>query len=165
MKKLSFPRMTLPVIVVLNAGLNFAITMALFLLFLIVTGNFPGWALLGAVPVLALQVALSVGLGITLGVLNVFFRDVGHFFGIAMTFWFWLTPVVYPASILPDWARDFLLGWNPMAPIIAAYQGIFVAGHWPDWPSLLMPVVAAAALCVFGLRLFRKRSGEMVDEL
>ena len=67
MKKLSFPRMTLPVIVVLGAGLNFAIIFGLFLLFLLVTGNFPGWALLGAVPVLAVQVAFSIGLGITLG--------------------------------------------------------------------------------------------------
>ena len=47
MKKLSFPRMTLPVIVVLSAGLNFAIIFGLFLAFLVVTGNFPGWALLG----------------------------------------------------------------------------------------------------------------------
>lgn len=165
MKKLSFPRMTLPVIVVLSAGLNFAITIALFLGFLLVAGNWPGWAVLGAVPVLLVQIAFSIGLGVTLGVLNVFFRDVGQFFGIALTFWFWLTPVVYPATILPEEARGFLLGWNPMAPIMAAYQGIFVTGTWPDWWSLLMPAVAGAAFCVIGLRLFRKRAGEMVDEL
>jgi lipopolysaccharide transport system permease protein len=165
MKKLSFPRMTLPVIVVLSAGVNFAITIGLFLLFLVVTDNWPGWALLGAVPVLLVQIAFAIGLGITLGVLNVFFRDVGQFFGIALTFWFWLTPIVYPAAILPESARDFLLGWNPMAPIMAAYQGIFVTGSWPEWSSLLMPTVIAALLCVLGLRLFRVRAGEMVDEL
>jgi lipopolysaccharide transport system permease protein len=165
MKKLSFPRMTLPVIVMLGAGLNFGIILGLFLLFLLVTGSFPGWALFGAIPVLAVQIAFSVGLGITLGVLNVFFRDVGQFCGIFLQFWFWLTPIVYPASILPDEARNILLGWNPMAPIIAAYQGIFVAGQWPDWRSLLMPTVVAGVLCVLGLRLFRKRAGEMVDEL
>ncbi len=165
MKKLSFPRMTLPVIVVLGAGVNFAIIVGLFLLFLLVSGNWPGWAILGAIPVLAVQVALSIGLGITLGVLNVFFRDVGQFFGIAITFWFWLTPIVYPSSILPDGARDVLLAWNPMAPIIGAYQRIFVTGQWPDWPSLLMPAVVATALCMLSLRLFRKRAGEMVDEL
>jgi lipopolysaccharide transport system permease protein len=165
MKKLSFPRMTLPLIVVLGAALNFAIIFGLFLLFLLVTGNFPGWVLLGAVPLLAVQVAFSIGLGITLGVLNVFFRDVGQFFGIFMQFWFWLTPIVYPASILPEEARNILLGWNPMAPIMAAHQGVFVAGQWPDWPSLLMPTVVAGVLCVLGLRLFRKRAGEMVDEL
>jgi len=165
MKKLSFPRMTLPVIVVFSALLNFGITIGLFLAFLLLTGNWPGWAVLGAIPVLIVQILFAIGLGITLGVLNVFFRDVGQFFGIALTFWFWLTPIVYPASILPERARDFLLGWNPMAPIMAAYQGIFVAGAWPDWSSLLMPCVAAVLLSLLGLRLFRKRVGEMVDEL
>jgi lipopolysaccharide transport system permease protein len=165
MKKLSFPRMTLPLIVVLSAGLNFSIIFGLFLLFLLFSGNWPGWAVLGAIPVLTVQVAFSIGLGITVGVLNVFFRDVGQFFGVAVTFWFWLTPIVYPPTILPEQVRGFLLGWNPMAPLIAAYQGIFVSGQWPDWSSLLMPVVVAALLCLLGFRLFRKRSGEMVDEL
>lgn len=165
MKKLNFPRMSLPVIVALNAGINFAIISGLFLIFLLVTANFPGWVILGTVPVLIVQLAFSIGLGIILGVLNVFFRDVGQFFGIVLTFWFWLTPIVYPSSILPDRVHRLLLEWNPMAPIIAAYQAIFVTGRWPEWQSLAIPTILAVVLCVFGLRLFRKRAGEMVDDL
>jgi lipopolysaccharide transport system permease protein len=164
-KKLAFPRMTLPLIVILSASVNFAIIFGLFLLFLAVTGSFPGWSVLAMVPVLIIQVAFSVGLGITLGVLNVFFRDVGQFFGIFLQFWFWLTPIVYPASVLPESLQRVLPTWNPMAPIIAAYQGIFVTGQWPDWSTLKMPAVVALVLCAFGLRLFRRRAGEMVDEL
>ena len=165
LKKLSFPRLCLPVIVVLSAALNFSIVLGLFTLFLLVTNNFPGWAFLGMIPLLLIQIAFAIGLGVSLGVLNVFFRDVGQFFTVVLQFWFWLTPIVYPASILPEAARNILLGWNPMAPIIAGYQGIFVLGHWPDWESLLMPTVLATLLCVLGLRLFRKHSGEMADEL
>lgn len=117
------------------------------------------------VPVLAIQIAFSVGLGITLGVMNVFFRDVGQFFGIFMQFWFWLTPIVYPAVVLPESVRSLLLAWNPMVPIITAYQGIFVSGQWPEWSTLAIPGVVALILCIFGLRLFRRRAGEMVDEL
>jgi lipopolysaccharide transport system permease protein len=157
--------MTLPLIVILSASVNFAIIFGLFLLFLAVTGSFPGWSVLAMVPVLIIQVAFSVGLGITLGVLNVFFRDVGQFFGIFLQFWFWLTPIVYPASVLPESLQRVLPTWNPMAPIIAAYQGIFVTGQWPDWSTLKMPAVVALVLCAFGLRLFRRRAGEMVDEL
>jgi lipopolysaccharide transport system permease protein len=164
-KKLNFPRMTLPVIVVLSASINFVIIICLFFAFLLLIDNWPGWVVLGAVPVLGVQVAFSVGLGITLGVLNVFFRDVGQFFGIAITFWFWLTPIVYPAAILPEWVRDILLAWNPMAPVIGAYQTIFAYSRWPDWGSLLIPTVLAVLLCLLGLHLFRKRAGEMVDEL
>lgn len=163
-KKLAFPRICLPLIVVLNAGVNFAIILALFFGFLLVTNNFPGWALLGIVPVLLVQTAFSIGLGIILGVLNVFFRDVGQFVGIFLQFWFWFTPIVYPLSILPEGIQP-LIDLNPMAPLIAAYQGIFVYGQWPDWNTLWPTALLAAALCLLGMRLFRKRSGEMVDEL
>ena len=76
-KKLSFPRICLPAIVILSAGLNFLIIFNLFTFFLILSGNFPGWVFLAVFPVLAVQIVFSVGLGIILGVLNVFFRDVG----------------------------------------------------------------------------------------
>ena len=163
-KKLSFPRICLPLIVVLNASVNFAIIFALFLGFLAVTQNFPGWAVLAVIPLLMIQVAFAIGLGIILGVLNVFFRDVGQLVGIVLQFWFWLTPIVYPASILPEGIRP-LIEANPMAALIAAYQGIFVYDQWPDWSSLGPVTVLAVMMCLLGMRLFRKRSGEMVDEL
>jgi lipopolysaccharide transport system permease protein len=163
-KKLSFPRICLPLIVVLNASVNFAIIFALFLGFLVVTQNFPGWSVLAVVPLLLIQVTFAIGLGIILGVLNVFFRDVGQLVGIALQFWFWLTPIVYPASILPESIRP-LIEANPMAALIAAYQGIFVYGQWPNWMSLWPITLLAVIFCLVGMRLFRKRSGEMVDEL
>src|SRR5512133_1564100 len=106
LKKLSFPRLSLPVTVVANALLNFAIVFSLFTVFLVATGNFPGMVFVALAPVLGVLVMFAIGLGITLGVLNVFFRDVGQFFTIFMQFWFWLTPIVYPASILPKGVQD-----------------------------------------------------------
>src|SRR3546814_126684 len=101
LKKISFPRMCLPVVVVANATLNFAIVFGLFTLFLVISGNFPGLAYVALLPVLLIMVIFAIGLGITLGVLNVFFRDVGQFFGIVLQFWFWLTLIVYHPSIFP----------------------------------------------------------------
>ena len=115
-------------------------------------------------PVLAIQIIFSVGLGVTVGVLNVFFRDVGQFFAVLLQFWFWLTPVVYPASILPASVQPYI-SWNPMVPLVAAYQNILVHGQWPNWGSLLLPAVLALLFCAIGMRLFRKRVGEIVDEL
>ena len=164
LKKISFPRITLPIIVVASAGLNFSIVFGLFLAFLVVSGNFPGWLVLAVLPVLALQMAFAMGLGMVLGVLNVFFRDVGQFFGIFLQFWFWLTPIVYPASILPETIKPFLV-INPMASIMTAYQGILVNHQWPQWSSLWPTAVLASLLCLLGLHLFKKNVGEMVDEL
>lgn len=163
-KKLSFPRICLPAIVVGSAMLNFSISLALLLLVLLVVGEFPG-VVLGALPILLFIVlAFSAGLGILLGVLNVFFRDVGHFFGIILQFWFWLTPIVYPIQILPSFILP-TVELNPMTPVISGFQSVLVYQIWPDWRSLIFPALVAFLLCAVGLLLFRKRAAEMVDEL
>lgn len=163
-KKVSFPRICLPVIVVCNALLNFSIIFALFTAFLLISGNFPGWVYFSIFPVLVLQVAFAIGLGMVLGVLNVFFRDVGQFFGIFIQFWFWLTPIVYAPEILPQGVQQ-ALHYNPMARVVHSYQQVLVSGVQPDWRSLLPVAVLAIFLCLAGLALFRRRAGEMVDEL
>jgi lipopolysaccharide transport system permease protein len=164
LKKISFPRICLPVIVLINASINFAIIMGLFLGFLLITGRWPGMAMLALLPLMALQMMFCAGLGMVLGVLNVFFRDVGQLFGICLQFWFWLTPIVYPMSILPDWVQR-LLQLNPLTNLIASYQNMFLYGQWPVWSSLLPIFITGVVFCLIGLRLFRQRVGEMVDEL
>ena len=163
-KKLQFPRICLPIIVVLNACINFAIIFGLFTAFLLISGTFPGWIYFAIFPILLVQIVFSIGLGMILGVLNVFFRDVGQFFTILLQFWFWFTPVVYPVATLPPAVRNLLV-WNPMASVIAAYQTILVSGQAPQWVSLLPVTLLGAGCCALGLQLFRKRAGEMVDEL
>jgi lipopolysaccharide transport system permease protein len=164
LKKVSFPRMCLPVTVVSNAVLNFSIVFGLFTAFLLLSGNFPGWSFLALAPLLMLLVLLAIGLGITLGVLNVFFRDVGHFFGIFLSFWFWFTPIIYPISILPEAVQPWMT-WNPMARLMSAFQSVIVYGQWPNWYSLWPVAAAAVLICFFSLRLFRRRAGEIVDEI
>ncbi|MDZ4302335.1 MAG: ABC transporter permease [Pseudomonas sp.] len=164
LKKLKFPRLCLPLTVVANALLNFAIIFSLFTAFLLLSGNFPGWVFLALVPLLVLLVLFAIGLGIGLGVLNVFFRDVGQFFNVFVTFWFWLTPIVYPINILPPRLQD-LLAFNPMTPLMSAFQTVLVNQAWPNWPSLWPVAVLALLLCVTSLRLFRRHAAEMVDEL
>lgn len=163
-KKLNFPRLCLPVILVANAMVNFFIIFTLFSIFLLMSGNFPGLVYVAIFPLLAILALFAIGLGITLGVLNVFFRDVGQFFGIVIQFWFWLTPIVYPLSILPESVQK-MMRYNPMAGLINAFQNIFVGQLWPAWESLVPVTIVAVILCMFSLHLFRKHAGEMVDEL
>jgi lipopolysaccharide transport system permease protein len=163
-KKLNFPRICLPIIVIANACIGFAIIFAIFTVFLLLTDNFPGWRFVLLLPVLGVEVLLAIGLGIVLGVLNVFFRDVGQAFAIVLQFWFWLTPIVYPVESLPDWAAR-IVSWNPMAVLVTAYQGILVYNRSPDWSGIGAVALGAILLCGASLRLFQRRSAEMVDEL
>lgn len=164
LKKINFPRLCLPVTVVANSLLNFAIIFSLFTIFLLVSGNFTGWVYFAIFPVLMVLVVFAVGLGITLGILNVFFRDVGQFFGVFLQFWFWLTPIVYPIAILPEKVHR-LMALNPVAGLVMASQTILVKGELPNWLNLLPAAVLGLMFCLIGMRLFHKHAGEMVDEL
>ena len=163
-KKISFPRICLPAIAALSALSNFLIIFSLFVLFLVITNNFPGWVFLLIFPVLLIQICFAVGLGIILGVLNVFFRDVGQLLGVGIQFWFWLTPIIYFKSILPK-KLQLLLSLNPMASIIGAYQDILLLGQAPQATSLIPPAVVAVVLCLTSVHLYKRCAGEMVDEL
>ncbi|MDP3704623.1 MAG: ABC transporter permease [Legionellaceae bacterium] len=163
-KKLTFPRICLPIIVILGSVLNFSIMFALFTLFLCFTGNFPGWVYLATPIVLIIQITFAMGLGMFLGVLNVFFRDVGQFFTLFLQIWFWLTPIVYSVTILPVWVQS-IIKLNPMFSIVNAYHDIFVSHCLPSWLSL-MPVIGLSLLCcLLAQRTFHKRNADMVDEL
>ena len=163
-KKVSLPKLCFPLIVMGSSLLNFAIIFSLFLLALLFLGQFPGWVILGAIPVFFLQLFLAFGISICLAILNVFFRDVGQFFSIFLQFWFWLTPIVYSLEMIPE-KLQFFWQCNPMLPIIVAYQGIFLEHQSPNWLALLPAILVAVVMNVLGFRLLRNHGGEMVDEL
>ena len=119
---------------------------------------------MAVLPLLALQILFALGLGIFLGTLNVFFRDVGQLTGVVLQFWFWLTPIVYTFSALPPQARA-LLKLNPMQPLLAAYQTVFLDKAMPDFLSLLPLLAITAFLLALSARFFLSRVGELVDEL
>jgi len=163
-KKISFPRLCLPIIVILTSLINFAIVMGLFLVFLIVSGNFPGLAILGFFPVLLILVGFSVGLGIFLGTINVFYRDVEQTLSVVLQFWFWLTPIVYVTKTLPDFIAH-IMALNPMWPIVRAMHTIFLEARFPDWQDLIYPACLALIFLYAGVYAFWKLGGELVDEL
>lgn len=164
LKKMHFPKLVLPIMVITSGFLNFCIVFALFLLFLAFSGNFPGWIVWATLPVLAVQMALTAGLGMFLGTLNVFYRDVQQSTALVLQFWFWLTPIVYAASGLPDSVKR-ALEWNPMWPLVRAYQTIFLEHKAPDWLGLAFPAAVSVLFLFLGVLSFHRLQGEIVDEL
>lgn len=163
-KKSNFPRICLPVIVTVSALINFGIVFALYLAFLALIGHWAGVALLAVLPLLALQILFALGLGVFLGTLNVFFRDVGQLTGVVLQFWFWLTPIVYTLPALPPQVRS-LVALNPMQPLMAAYQQIFLDKTLPAFGPLLPLLMLTAGFLLLGAYFFQARVGELVDEL
>lgn len=164
LKKLAFPKIALPMIVVGSAVVNNVLLLAAILGIFALLGHSPGAALFWLPGLMLVTIAFSVGLGLGLGVLNVFLRDVGQVVPVVMQFLYWFTPVVYMANIIPQQYRGWL-AFNPLIPIITGYQNIMLYNRAPDWAALLDTGIAAFVLLIVSLTLFRKANQEMVDQL
>lgn len=164
MKKMKFPRITLPAITIGSALLNNILLFSALLAIYAVLSHPPHAYMLWIVPLTLITVALATGIGLIFGVLNVFVRDVGQVIPIILQIWFWFTPIVYPATIIPEQYRHFL-NYNPMYPLTTAYQEILVYGRPPELQSVLLTALAAVALMGVGLFMFRRSAPEMVDVL
>ena len=164
LRTLHFPRSVLPLSMTIAAAINFAIVALLFAFVLALTGRWPGASILGALPILAIVGAIGLGLGVLVGTLHVFFRDVGHVVAVLMQFWFWLTPIVYPIEIVPERLRA-VLELNPMTGLMAGLQGIAVQGQWPEMASLMPAALFGLALLGLGWWAFRALGADLVDEL
>jgi lipopolysaccharide transport system permease protein len=164
LKKMAFPKITLPVIIL---GSSLVSNILLFLAILVVfglLGHLPNTQILWLPALMILLLALSVGLGLILGVINVFVRDVGQITPILLQFWFWLTPIVYTIDMLPQHYKIFFM-LNPMTSIVQAYQSILVYGTSPNFYSLLYPILLSIFLLFLALFIFIKANEEMADVL
>jgi lipopolysaccharide transport system permease protein len=164
MKKMKFPRITLPFIVLGSALLNNFLLLLSVLAVFICLGHWPTWQMLWAVPLILTVAALAKGLGLVLGVLNVFVRDIGQVVPIVLQILFWFTPIVYPINIIPENLKS-LLAYNPMLPLVSAYHDVFVYGLSPNFLALASTVALTLVLLALGLYIFRRAAPEMVDAL
>lgn len=164
MKKMQFPRITLPAIVVGSCLLNYLLLFVAVLVVFALLGHMPDRHLIWVLPLTLVLVALGLGVGLILGVLNVFVRDIGQVIPIIMQALFWFTPIVYPIEIVPDSVRR-VLEYNPMYPIISGYHDALVFGNDPAIQALATTTGVAIMLLLLGLFMFRRAAPEMVDAL
>jgi lipopolysaccharide transport system permease protein len=164
MKKMRFPRITLPVIVVGSCLLNYVLLFLAILVVFALLGQRPNMQMFWLIPLTIMVTALAVGLGLILGVLNVFVRDVGQVVPILLQVWFWFTPVVYPVNIIPDQFKG-AMDLNPMFPIVGAFHDILVYAKAPNFELILLIAGVSLGLMLLGLLMFRRAAPEMVDVL
>ncbi|MCO5734711.1 ABC transporter permease [Rhizobium sp. SSA_523] len=164
LKKIAFPRIALPLVVVISSIINNLIFFIVLLAVFTLAGFSMGSALIWLPLLILVNAALAAGLGVTLGVLNVFLRDIGQIVPIIIQFLFWMTPIVYVKDILPP-AFQTVIKLNPLFWLIDNYHRVMVYDARPDLVVLSLLGLLAIVFLALGMTLFRKASAEMVDVL
>lgn len=164
MKKTQFPRITLPAIVVGSNLLNNLLLFICMLVIFLLLGHQFSLMTFWLLPLTVLLTAFSLGVGLVLGVLNVFVRDLGQAVPIILQMLFWFTPIVYPASIIPENYR-YWLSFNPMYHFIDTYQNLIVYGRVPQVEGIFIIGTLAMLFLILSLFLYQRSIEEMVDVL
>ena len=172
-KKVYFPREILTASVVASWAVQFAIELAVLSAVLALVGNIVIPWLPGVILILAIQTLFVYGLALGLGAVNVYFRDVQHFIGIFLQFWFYATPIVYPLNLVPkhahfmghDIAVRTLYDLNPMVRFLESYRALMYDLRYPSFGNILFLLGVSIMTFLIGRAIFLRAEPRFAEEL
>lgn len=159
-----FAPAVLPAVAVITNFLHFLAGMALFLLFLVLSGTDFSGALMLLPGVILLQAALTLGIAYLIASANVVFRDVGHLVTVFLQLAFFMTPIFYDANLVPD-AWQPLYRLNPMVTVVESYRAVLLGTDSLSWPALAAVCAFSVVLLGLGYRRFEKFSVRFAEEI
>jgi lipopolysaccharide transport system permease protein len=173
-KKVYFPREALPLSSVLANLVNFLLALlVLFVVMAVLKSRLSPWIWLLPLVILV-QTCFILGIALVLSTVNVFYRDTLMIMDVVMLAWFFLTPIVYPATYLP---RSYeILGYtinvqrwiyilNPMASLVAAYRDLLYWGYRTNLDFLFRTAVTAVAVLILGYAVFIRYGNRLGEKL
>jgi lipopolysaccharide transport system permease protein len=159
-----FPRLVLPLSTVPNALVDFAVCFLVFLIFLILNGEFPlTWRYLFLPVLLVITIIFSSGVGLLFGASMVVFRDMKNLLAFILMIWMYLTPIIYPITIVPEEYRIFFY-LNPLTSLVQAFRWVlFGQGEFPKVEFLLISFIVATLIWLAGAIAFRSMENKIAD--
>jgi lipopolysaccharide transport system permease protein len=163
-KKVVFLRAILPLASATGNAAQFILTLPVLIIFIFVGGVHPEPMWLVGIPFLVvLQFALTVGIGLLVSVLNVFFRDIAPLVEVALTMLFYASAVIFPLDRVPNGMRPFLLA-NPLTSLMEGWRTVLLDGAFPG-RDILSAVGLSIAVLVIGTVVFRTLEKHIADAL
>lgn len=163
-KKIYFPVEVLPLSIVLGNLFNYLLSLLIMIPALYFFKIPLTWAVIYFPLILLIQLIFTLALTLLLSALNVYFRDIEHVISIFLMAWFYLTPVIYPVSLVPkNYLNLFYL--NPLSSIILAYRDIFFYGKTPNLTKLGFVALFSALLLVGAIIIFNHIKRGFAEEI
>ncbi len=154
-KKIYFPREIIPLGIILARLVNFLISLGLLFIFILIFRVRLTPSVLFLPLIIALQLLLIVGLSLFFTSLNTFYHDVGFILEFILFGWFYVTPVFYPVSMVPERFLKFYM-LNPMAVIVHSYRQVLLYGQVPNFGQLMIAALLIAVAFLIGWSVFRR---------
>ncbi|HMS62072.1 MAG TPA: ABC transporter permease [Solirubrobacteraceae bacterium] len=163
--KVYFPRLVLPISAVLAGLLDLFVAGLVFIPLMLIYSVVPGWAIVTLPFFVLLAIVTCLGTGFLLSSLSVTYRDVAYVIPFLLQFGIFITPIAFPASLVPDpW--QVLLGLNPMAGVVEGFRWALIGGYpAPNAAMLALSVVSALFLFVLGIFYFRRTENSFADRI
>lgn len=164
-KKVVFPLALVPLVPILSTFIESSFGLiALIVLVAVSSGTLH--TTLALLPLIWLpQVLLTAGLGYLVAGLTVFLRDIPQTLGVILNFWFYITPIIYPASAIPEEWRGWVFWLNPMTAIAEVYRDLVLVGEVQHWGEWIVATVVSVVVCSAGLWVYRRLRPAFADVL
>lgn len=115
-------------------------------------------------PIFFIQQIFTIGLSLFFAAANLLYRDIQYLLSLILTLWMYLTPVIYPADMVPD-KYKFIFQLNPLSVIINAYRQVVLGGLEPKYTSLLIALALSIFTLIVGLKYFKSREKIFADNI
>lgn len=163
-KKLYLPSEIFPLVYIISNMIHYVLSIPILLIFMLIFGLKPTWTISFVFIILMVQFLLTFTLGLFFAACSVRFRDLLYIVPNFLMIWFFITPLFYPITQVPDNFR-LIVTLNPMAHIIKAYQDIFYYKQIPSFYHLGLVTCVSCILFVFAITLFIKLKGSFAEEV
>jgi ABC-2 type transport system permease protein len=170
-RKTQFPRLVIPLAIVLTSLFNLALNLVAVLVFLLAFGVDPMWTWLLFPVVLVLLIGITVAVSMIVSSLYPRFRDLAIIWTVVSTVLFYASPVLYPLEVVPNTLRQIML-LNPLAPLLELARKWVIDPNAPgpvalathDW-LLIAPVLIYVGVCLLAARVFSRAAPRIAEEL
>jgi lipopolysaccharide transport system permease protein len=160
--KVYFPRLMIPVASLMQAAVDFAVAFVILLGMMVYYGTAITWKIAALPGLLLLALMAAAGVGLWLSAMNVKYRDIRYTIPFLVQAWMFVSPVVYPASLVPEQWR-WLYGLNPMSGVIEGFRWALVGTNNQPGTLILVSAVVSVVLLLAGLAYFFRTEDEFAD--
>ncbi len=164
-KKVVFPLTLLPLVTILSAFIESSFGLILLIFFVAVSSGTLHTTLALLPLVWIPQLLLTAGLGYLVAGLTVFLRDIPQTLNVILNIWFYVTPIVYPITSIPESWRNWVLWLNPLAAIVEVYREFVLTGEVKHWGELGIAFPVSVVVFVVGFLVYKKLRPAFADVL